>query len=83
MKIIYIFAIVITSKAIKAMETAKEALKGLAKKAQKPSASVNLRSLTNSLKNLKELELIDDKDSKTLNEIIKRITDKWIDNKMM
>lgn len=82
MKIIYTFAIVLTSKAIKAMQTAKEALKEIAKKAQKPSASGNLRSLTNSVKNLKELELIDEKDSKSLDEILKKITMKWIENGM-
>lgn len=82
MKRIIKFAIVLTTKTIVAMETAKKELKELAKKAQKPSASSNLRSLTNSVKNLKELELVDNKDSKTLDEIVKRITNKWIDNGM-
>ena len=82
MKRIIIFAIVLTNKTISAMETAKEKLEELAKKAQKPSASSNLRSLTNCVKNLKELELVDDKDSKTLDDIMKKITMKWIDNGM-
>lgn len=82
MKKIINFAIVLTTKIIKAMETAKEQLKEEAKKAQKPSASGNLRSLTNSVKNLKELDLVDEKDSKTLEEIMKRVTMKWIDNGM-
>lgn len=75
MKIIYIFAIVLTKKAI-------EALKNAAKKAQKPSASGNLRSLTNSIKNLYAIELIEEKDKKQLDEILKRVTTKWIDNGM-
>lgn len=82
MKKIINFAILLTTKIIKAMETAKEELKEVAKKAQKPSASGNLRSLTNSVKNLKELELVDEKDSKSLEDIMKRITMKWIDNGM-
>lgn len=82
MKRIIKFAIVLTTKIIVAMETAKEELKELAKKAQKPSASANLRSLTNSIKNLKELELVDEKDFKILEDIMKRITMKWIDNGM-
>lgn len=82
MKIVYIFAIVITTKLIKVMETANETLKEAVKKAQKPSASGNLRSLTNSIKNLKEIELVEEKDKKTLDEIVKRITDKWIENGM-
>lgn len=82
MKRIIKFAIVLTTKLIIAMETAKEELKELAKKAQKPSASGNLRSLTNSIKNLKELELVDEKDFKNLEDIMKRITMKWIDNGM-
>lgn len=82
MIIIYKFVIVLITKTIKAMETAKEALKEVVKKAQKPSASGNLRSLTNSIKNLKEIELVEDKDKKTLDEIVKRVTDKWIENGM-
>ena len=82
MKIIYIFAIVLTKKAIIAMEKAKEALENATKKAQKPSASGNLRSLTNSVKNLFEIELIEEKDMKQINEIVKRVTTKWIDNGM-
>ena len=82
MKIIYIFAIVLTKKAIKAMEKAIEALENAAKKAQKPSASGNLRSLTNSIKNLYTIELIEEKDKKHLDEILKRVTTKWIDNGM-
>ena len=82
MKRLIIFAIVITTKTISAMETAKEKLKELAKKAQKPSASVNLRSLTSSIKNLRELELIDDDESKKLGEIVKNISIKWINNNM-
>jgi len=76
------FAILLTSKIIKAMETAKEQLKEEAKKAQKPSASGNLRSLTKSVKNLNELKLVDEKDSKTLEDIMKRITMNWIENDM-
>lgn len=82
MIIIYKFVIVLITKTIKAMETAKEALKEVVKKAQKPSASGNLRSLTNSIKNLKKIELVEDKDKKTLDEIVKRVTDKWIENGM-
>ena len=80
MKRLFNFVIVLIDKTIFAMEKAEEELKVLARKAQKPSASGNLRSLTNSVKHLKELELLDDKDSKSLEEIVKRITSKWIDN---
>ena len=66
MKRIINFALVVTSKAITAMETAKEELNELAKKAQKPSASGNLRSLTNCVKNLYKIELIEEKDKKQL-----------------
>ena len=82
MKIVYIFAIVLITKAIKAMQTAKTAIEAEAKKAQKPSASGNLRSLTNSVKNLHEIGLIEEKDKKELDEILKRVTTKWIDNGM-
>ena len=64
------------------MEKAIEAFKNAAKKAQKPSASGNLRSLTNSIKNLYAIELIEEKDKKHLDEILKRVTTKWIDNGM-
>ena len=82
MNIVYIFAIVLITKAIKAMEKAKKAITESVKKAQKPSASGNLRSLTNSVKNLYEIELIEEKDKKQLDEIVKRVTTKWIDNGM-
>ena len=82
MKRLFNFVILLITKTILTMEKAKEELKVLARKAQKPSASGNLRSLTNSVKNLKELELLDEKDSKSLEEIVKRITSKWIDNGM-
>lgn len=82
MKTIYIFALVLITKVIKALETAKTAITEVIKKAQKPSASLNIRSLTNSIKNLYAIELIEEKDKKQLDEILKRVTTKWIDNGM-